>query len=246
MAGNTTLTNDNWAGVDLSKIPSDKWSVAKSLSSFPVTHPLPEQSATDAYEAVLAGAGALLPRRDAVDARVVEETRTGTATGTGSYNKAGIIDNPSAVGGLPSYATAEAPSDTDHDGMPDAWEISRGLNPNDPEDRNGDITGDGYTNLEKYLNAAASVLASAKELETGLRIYPVPTSENLMIETGSRATVKASIEVLNVNGKKVLQANLSPTFETGYTLEVSTLPPGLYLVTILIGSKLYHQRMVKK
>jgi hypothetical protein len=38
------------------------------------------------------------------------------------------------------------------DGMPDEWELMNGLNPNDPTDANGDINGDGYTNIEKYIN----------------------------------------------------------------------------------------------
>ncbi|MCF0208668.1 MAG: polysaccharide lyase, partial [Bacteroidaceae bacterium] len=38
------------------------------------------------------------------------------------------------------------------DGMPDAWEKMNRLNPNDPSDANGDCTGDGYTNIEKYIN----------------------------------------------------------------------------------------------
>jgi hypothetical protein len=46
--------------------------------------------------------------------------------------------------------------DTDGDGMPDYWEIEHGLNPNDPSDRNGDYSGDGYSNLEKYLNEVAA------------------------------------------------------------------------------------------
>ena len=36
--------------------------------------------------------------------------------------------------------------------MPDAWELARGLDPRDPADRNADPDGDGYTNLEDYLN----------------------------------------------------------------------------------------------
>ena len=44
------------------------------------------------------------------------------------------------------------PVDTDHDGMPDDWERMHGLNPNDPSDANRDCNGDGYTNLEKYLD----------------------------------------------------------------------------------------------
>jgi hypothetical protein len=46
--------------------------------------------------------------------------------------------------------------DTDGDGMPDYWELEHGLNPNDPSDRNGDYSGDGYSNLEKYLNELAA------------------------------------------------------------------------------------------
>ena len=43
-------------------------------------------------------------------------------------------------------------TDTDNDGMPDEWEIANGLNPNDPSDANGDCNGDGYTNIEKFIN----------------------------------------------------------------------------------------------
>ena len=53
---------------------------------------------------------------------------------------------------LPSRS-GDAGWDTDQDGMPDTWESSNGLNPNDAADRNGDTDGDGYTNLEEYLNS---------------------------------------------------------------------------------------------
>jgi hypothetical protein len=36
--------------------------------------------------------------------------------------------------------------------MPDAWEIKYGLNPNDPSDAAADCNGDGYANIEKYIN----------------------------------------------------------------------------------------------
>jgi hypothetical protein len=42
---------------------------------------------------------------------------------------------------------------SDHDGMPDHWEASYGLNPEDGADSNEDKNGDGYTNLEVYLNS---------------------------------------------------------------------------------------------
>jgi pectate lyase len=99
-------------------------------------------SATDALVAVLARAGATFPSRDTVDGRVANEV----ATGTGS-----IIDDPSQIGGYPLLAAGTAPVDSDHDGIPDDWEIAHGLNPNDPTDA-AKIAPNGYTWLENYLN----------------------------------------------------------------------------------------------
>lgn len=65
--------------------------------------------------------------------------------------KYGIITDPSQMGGLPKYK-GKPRKDSDGDGMPDDWEIANGLNPNDPSDADGDINGDGYTNIEKYIN----------------------------------------------------------------------------------------------
>ena len=63
-----------------------------------------------------------------------------------------LIDSVSDVGGWPDHETSTRPKDSDDDGMPDKWETARGLNPNDASDGNGDDDGDGYTNLEEYLN----------------------------------------------------------------------------------------------
>ena len=65
--------------------------------------------------------------------------------------KQGVITDPRQMGGYPEYK-GEPRLDSDGDGMPDEWEIMYGLNPNDPSDANGDINGDGYTNIEKYIN----------------------------------------------------------------------------------------------
>lgn len=107
-------------------------------------------SAREAFEAVLANAGAIRPARDAVDQRIVEQARRGTGR---------IIDSPGQVGGWPEYRTAPSPRDTDRDGMPDDWEKARGLDPNRPADAAGDRDGDGYTNLEEFLNELAQEAA---------------------------------------------------------------------------------------
>ena len=56
------------------------------------------------------------------------------------------------MGGWPELKSTPAPVDTDHDGMPDAWEKTHGLDPNDAADRNR-LAADGYTMLETYLNS---------------------------------------------------------------------------------------------
>ena len=99
-------------------------------------------------------------QRDYVDARIIEEVRTGTATFGSSYGAGtGIIDSQDDVGGWPQLFATPAPEDTDHDGMPDDWEITMGFNPGDAEDRNNDHDGDGYTNLEEYLNSITPAIA---------------------------------------------------------------------------------------
>jgi pectate lyase len=117
---------------------------------------LQDQSARDAYAAVLKSAGAILPKRDKVDERIIQETKSGTAIGKGSFGKAGIIDDVMAVGGWGEYQSQPAPSDTDGDGMPDEWEKSNGLNPSDAGDRNK-LDKSGYTMLENYLNSLTAI-----------------------------------------------------------------------------------------
>ncbi len=125
-----------------------------------------EDSAIEAYQSVLANAGASLPYRDAVDTRIINDVRTGKATYEGkSYrqrkefinttSKTGIIDSQNDVGGWPVLKSTDAPIDSDHDGMPDTWEQARNLNPNNADDRNK-IAPSGYTYLEEYLNSLTS------------------------------------------------------------------------------------------
>ena len=63
----------------------------------------------------------------------------------------GIITQPSQVGGYPIYR-GQPYKDSDGDGMPDEWESKNGLNPKDPSDAAADRNGDGYSNIEKFIN----------------------------------------------------------------------------------------------
>jgi hypothetical protein len=173
--GNDEVSKDNWAG---GVQPDSRAPVEQVLPNIKVNEPfkhapLKIESAKEAYQDVLAQAGATLPRRDPVDQRVIQSVRSGTVSAKvtpalaeelkdvrfseeviGKINTLvhkGIITSPEDVGGYPKYQ-GEPYADADRDGMPDAWEQQHGLNPNHPADASKDASGDGYTNIEKYLN----------------------------------------------------------------------------------------------
>ena len=52
--------------------------------------------------------------------------------------------------GVSQPAIVKVEIDSDHDGMPNDWEIKYGLNADDPRDAAADKDGDGFTNLEEY------------------------------------------------------------------------------------------------
>ncbi len=52
-------------------------------------------------------------------------------------------------------------SDSDADGLPDAWEVRFGLDPFDPSDALSDTDGDGLTNLEEYSHQCDPTLADS-------------------------------------------------------------------------------------
>jgi len=152
VVGNLKVTTDNWnGGVQFDDVTSEEQLKAlikrvRATVAIPAP-PITQQSAERAYELVLAHAGATLPERDAVDARIIESVRTGRQT----FGN-GIIDTPADVGGWPDHESIPAPADSDHDGMPDEWEEKFGLNLNDPSDGASDADSDGYTNVEEWLN----------------------------------------------------------------------------------------------
>lgn len=152
--GYPEVTADNWGrGIDYAPDGEASEATLRVNTPYPVA-PVRTQSAQEAYALVLEHAGASLVR-DAVDARIVHEIRTGTACYGETYGGGGkgIIDSQRAVGGWPELRSAPAPVDTDHDGMPDAWERAHGLDASNPEDGKRDRDGDDTTNLEEYLNS---------------------------------------------------------------------------------------------
>ncbi len=163
--GYPDVTADNWTN----GVQKDGYYRAEELirqarqnKPFPFA-PVRTQTAAEAYKSVLDSAGAILPKRDPVDKRIIKEVRSGTATyeGTayaaihkkGITHPSGIIDSQKDVGGYPVYHSATPPKDADHDGMPDEWEKVNKLDPNESADRNQYTLDKRYTNLEVYLNS---------------------------------------------------------------------------------------------
>ncbi|WP_162633059.1 polysaccharide lyase [Echinicola strongylocentroti] len=143
MDGNQEITKDNWKGM---RGPEDLARVNTPFVGWPVA---PHQSADEAFLSVLEKAGATLPKRDKVDQRVANMVRTGITT-----TPTGILKDISEVGGYPNltFDADKVPADSDGDGMPDDWETKFQLDPDDPKDGSLDSDGDGYTNVEEFLN----------------------------------------------------------------------------------------------
>ena len=111
---------------------------------FPVP-PIASDPVSSLLDKVLPKVGAYKPSRDAIDLRIIKSVRD--KTGTYRVNTSGPW--PDLASGAPT-----PPPDSDHDGMPDVWEKTHGLNPNN----NGDsaaVAANGYTNVENYLNELA-------------------------------------------------------------------------------------------
>lgn len=132
--------------------PADPWSLTHGsdapgyrLAARPDWAEPARETAAEAEAAVLAGVGAGRIR-DAVDVRVIEGVRTRTGR---------IIDSQAQVGGWPALEAGTPWIDGDGDGMPDDWERANGLDPADAADGAADRNGDGWTNLEDWLNSLA-------------------------------------------------------------------------------------------
>jgi hypothetical protein len=186
VVGDDAVTKDNWDGGvqfdvapnkvspedEVDPTPGDESKLKQIVAKVRVDKPFPMpamtiQSAQDAYESVLAHAGATLPKRDPVDTRIIEEVRTGKTWGMGqeipitppkglAKNNIGVAGNGiitdiAQVGGYPEYK-GDPVTYTQHDGIPDWWKKKYGLDLNDSDLASKDSNGDGYTNIEKYLD----------------------------------------------------------------------------------------------
>jgi len=197
VTGSPAITADNWGGGVQGAYGAE--SLSRAYEPHPFV-PITQHAATEAYRRVLEYAGATLPKRDAVDSRIIQDVINGTATFEGSgYKRAnsvpdpslicGIIDSQNQAGGWPELFSLPAPEDGDHDGMPDYWENANGLNPADPGDRNL-LNSEGYTQLELYLNSLTGATTGVEEVHpaakpanfTLAQNYPNPFNQGTTLQ----------------------------------------------------------------
>jgi hypothetical protein len=216
--GSPTISSDTWAGGVQGMYATD--STVRASSPFP-SGAITAETAVDAYYSVLADVGARLPRQDIVDTRILSEVRNGTVTyggktygrdnmGGDAVNVYGILDSQTDVGGWPVLKSKTAPLDSDHDGMPDAWELAHGLNPTDPADRNR-IAPSGYTVLEEYLNGingdtGADLVAAGPGAITEFKLngnYPNPFNPGTRISYSVPKRGHVTVQVFNILGQLV-------------------------------------------
>lgn len=167
-------------------------------------------SAAESFSKVLAYSGASL-YRDEIDARYMEEAKTGTAKYKGSITQSpGIIDKVSDVNGYTeaNFGTASRPADfdTDKDGIPDAWEIANGLDPNDAADA---LTysldsKEYYTNLEVYANSLVEDIMKQGNADAESKVdeyYPAWKNPTGILQiTGSNPSELVKVTYYSLNG----------------------------------------------
>jgi hypothetical protein len=185
VAGYPAVTADNAKGVYC----EDPQNTVMTEKPNPVPHPPVIEPAEKAYEAVLAQCGATLPKRDPLDQRLINDVKNGAGR---------FINTPPEAGGMPEFSDGAAPADTDHDGMPDAWEKANGFNPNNAKD-GAELAANGYTNVENYLNALVVDAAGQGRLNPSVSLSA--PSLNQLAAVGQPITFKATAAALNSGAK---------------------------------------------
>lgn len=175
-------------------------------------------SANDAFDKVVDYAGCSL-RRDAVDATMCEDAKSGTATYTGGKNSSGkqldpgFINSQDDCGGWPELSQDTPLKDSDNDGMPDDWERDNGLNPNDANDGKT-VKEDGFTNLEHYLNSLVSKITDNQN-QGGKQVgYTINTDGSTTSSISNVTSTRTHLtdKAYDLSGKIIAndhQANLS-------------------------------------
>ncbi|WP_346857839.1 T9SS type A sorting domain-containing protein [uncultured Draconibacterium sp.] len=267
MEDHADLTTDNWLGVNgdnvggIQNIKSDV--VAVKSDGVLEDYDAYTETADEALQSVILHVGATLPKRDVIDTRVIGEldgsvdiVRYQYTTGDGQVTPdkglaSGIIDTQNnlvpedkqdSVTAWDVYkSSTDGYLDTDHDGIPDEWELEKSLDPNDITDGRL-IAENGYSNLENFLNENDFVVsADAIKNDERFEIYPNPGTGIFKV-LSTKAIVQ--VEVYDLTGKKLKTINGPAGIES---ISISHLQTGIYLVkAVSADNQYFNQKLVKK
>lgn len=245
ISNSTSVTSNNWLGVDMHSTfsnyaPGITKDDIKSETEFPHSS-VTTHTAENAYEKVLEFCGASLVH-DSVDLRILNDAATGKATYTdgGNGSKNGLVDTQDAVGGWPVLASADAPVDTDEDGMPNDWETANNLNPESPDDAQLKSVDGVYPNVEVYLyslvnniieeqnkDGILSAMNTIPVKKNKIKAYWNNTAKELIINHTSNVK---SVQIYSISGQLRFQKQ---TFESSLRMRVNKLQQGVHIVRIV-------------
>ncbi|MFS0778224.1 Ig-like domain-containing protein [Neobacillus sp. 3P2-tot-E-2] len=225
LEGNEEVSKDNSKGIYVSEsaAPTTEIVDEEFMMDGTAEEALRTTTAEEAYTEVLAKAGATYPKRDALDARIINEVRN---------NLGRFVNRHEEVGGLPYNETISRPADfdKDQDGIADDWELKNGLDPNNANDSR-ELSADqsGYSNIENYANSLIDMEYKPENPEVSLKS---PTN-NQIYKTGESVTIEANVtgrtEIERVefyNGDQIIGTVTSEPF----TLNTN-LPDGTYYIS---------------
>jgi len=190
---------------------------------------IPDQSAEDAFEDVIANVGATLPRRDSIDARIVADAKNGTGR---------IINKAEEVGGLTGIKsetrTFEIPSD---------WKSANGMTSSYKET---DIVSSGewagYTWIEAYVNdwtqeqssptnpditvTSPAIADTSKSTDkTGGEGFWITTTEDAPVSYTATAVAKSGTSISKIelyDGTTLIDTVTGSEINKSVTLEAGT------------------------
>ncbi|MFC2110852.1 HYR domain-containing protein [Bacteroidota bacterium] len=90
----------------------------------------------------------------------------------------------------------------------------------------------------------ASIGETAKAYN--VKVYPIPTTDNITVEFGKTLAKTTYIEVYNLVGERLNQFKLEDTNlkENRTTIDMSTLPAGVYMIRIISGEFIHNHKII--
>lgn len=126
------------------------------------------QNAEEAFETVMENVGATLPKRDAIDARVIADVKNGTGR---------IINQEEEVGGFVTIGNSERRFE-----IPSDWKSEHGMD----DAKESDIAPSGYTWVEEYVNEWTDKQEKPTNPEITVISPATASTDKVMDKTGGK------------------------------------------------------------